>query len=134
VSSGYTLPIDKWTFVTLTFGPSGVNFYVNGNMVYSSSIATSGETFTPLIGWDDGSSDYWEGDIANSQIYNTSLSANDIQALYQEGIGGAPINLQNLIGWWPLNGNANDYSGNGNNGVPSNVVFVSNWYSGYTPP
>jgi len=72
--------------------------------------------------------------IANVQIYNTSLSQSELQALYQEGIGGAPIDLQNLIGWWPLNGNANDYSGNGNNGVPTNVIFVSNWYSGYTPP
>jgi len=76
----------------------------------------------------------FNGTIANVQIYNTSLSANEIQALYLEGIGGAPINLQHLVGWWPLNGNANDYSGNGNNGVPSNVIFVSNWYSGYTPP
>ncbi|MGC8622958.1 MAG: hypothetical protein ACP5UC_03285, partial [Candidatus Micrarchaeia archaeon] len=74
------------------------------------------------------------GSIANMQIYNTSLSANEIQALYQEGIGGAPINLQNLVAWYPLNGNANDYSGNGNNGVPNGVNFVSNWYSGYTPP
>ncbi|MGC8495800.1 MAG: LamG-like jellyroll fold domain-containing protein [Candidatus Micrarchaeia archaeon] len=74
------------------------------------------------------------GYIANIQIYNTSLSANEIRALYQEGIGGAPINLQNLVAWYPLNGNANDYSGNGNNGQMSNVDFVSNWYSGYTPP
>ncbi|MGC8670184.1 MAG: hypothetical protein ACP5TL_03475, partial [Candidatus Micrarchaeia archaeon] len=74
------------------------------------------------------------GSIANLQIYNVSLSQPQIQALYQEGIGGAPIDLQNLVGWWPLNGNANDYSGNGNNGVPSNVMFVSNWWSGYTPP
>ncbi|MEM3855902.1 MAG: hypothetical protein QW298_01915 [Candidatus Micrarchaeaceae archaeon] len=37
----------------------------------------------------------------------------------------APIDLQNLVGWWPLNGN---------NGVPSSVTFVGNWYSGYTPP
>jgi len=72
--------------------------------------------------------------IANLHIYNTSLSSNEIQALYQEGIGGAPINLQHLVGWWPLNGNANDYSGNSNNGVPTNVVFVSNWWIGYTPP
>ena len=77
---------------------------------------------------------YMNGYVANLQFYNTSLSANEIQALYLEGIGGAPIDLQNLVGWWPLNGNANDYSGNGNNGVPTNVIFVSNWYSGYTPP
>ncbi|MGC8888874.1 MAG: hypothetical protein ACP5K3_02820, partial [Candidatus Micrarchaeia archaeon] len=64
----------------------------------------------------------------------TSLSANEIQTLYLEGIGGAPIDLQHLVGWWPLNGDANDYSGNGNNGVPTNVIFVSNWWQGYTPP
>ena len=23
-----------------------------------------------------------------------------------------------LVGWWPFNGNANDESGNGNNGIP----------------
>jgi len=77
---------------------------------------------------------YMNGYIANLQIYNTSLSANEIQALYLEGIGGAPIDLRHLVGWWPLNGNANDYSGNGNNGQIHNVNFVSNWYSGYTPP
>jgi hypothetical protein len=76
----------------------------------------------------------FNGSIANVQIYNTSLSPSEIQALYQEGIGGAPIDLQNLVGWWPLNGNANDYSGNGNNGVPNGVTFTSNWWSGYTPP
>ena len=75
------------------------------------------------------------GEIANVQLYNASLSANEIQALYLEGIGGAPVNLQHLVGWWPLNGNANDYSGNGNNGqIIGSVNFVSNWYSGYTPP
>jgi hypothetical protein len=76
----------------------------------------------------------FNGLIANVQIYNTSLSPSEIQALYQEGIGGAPIRLQNLVGWWPLNGNANDYSGNGHNGVPNGVTFTSNWWSGYTPP
>jgi hypothetical protein len=77
---------------------------------------------------------YFSGYISNVQVYNTALSANDIQALYQEGIGGAPINLQHLVAWWPLNGNADDYSGNDNNGHINNVNFVSNWYSSYTPP
>jgi hypothetical protein len=69
------------------------------------------------------------------QLYNTSLSPSEIQALYQEGIGGAPIDLQHLVGWWPLNGDANDYSGNGNNGqMYDKITFVSNWWQGYTPP
>ena len=75
---------------------------------------------------------YFAGMIADLQIYNTSLDYASVNALYQEGIGGAPIDLQNLVGWWPLNGNANDYSGNGNDGVPTNVVFTSSWINGYT--
>jgi len=77
---------------------------------------------------------HFSGYISNVQVYNTSLSKSEIQALYLEGIGGAPIDLQHLVAWWPLNGNANDYSGNGNNGQINNVNFVSNWWSGYTPP
>ena len=71
----------------------------------------------------------------NSKLsYHCTFSKNT-QALYLEGIGGAPIDLQYLVGWWPLNGNANDYSGNGNNGqINGGVTFVSNWWSGYTPP
>ncbi|MGC8688398.1 MAG: hypothetical protein ACP5RQ_03310, partial [Candidatus Micrarchaeia archaeon] len=76
----------------------------------------------------------YNGLLANIQFYNTSLSSNEIQSLYQEGIGGVPINLQNLTGWWPLNGNANDYSGNNQNGIPNNVVFTSLWENGYNQP
>ncbi|MGC8537931.1 MAG: LamG-like jellyroll fold domain-containing protein, partial [Candidatus Micrarchaeia archaeon] len=83
---------------------------------------------------DVGGGSSFDGSIANVQIYNTALSANDIKALYQEGIGGAPIKIQNLVGWWPLNGNANDYSGNDNNGVANGVTYTNNWYSGYTAP
>ncbi|MGC8777038.1 MAG: hypothetical protein ACP5P2_03845 [Candidatus Micrarchaeia archaeon] len=42
--------------------------------------------------------------------------------------------MQHLLAWWPLNGDANDYSGNGNNGQINGVTFVSNWWQGYTPP
>ncbi|MEM3415659.1 MAG: LamG domain-containing protein, partial [Thermoproteota archaeon] len=134
---------NKWQMISASAsgGTSGtVSFYINGQFISSNSLSTQVQTGSNW-GWNIGAQAYCSGtrgaangSIANVQLYNTSLSASAIQALYQEGIGGAPINLQNLVGWWPLNGNANDYSGNGNNGVPSNVMFVSNWYSGYTPP
>ena len=28
-----------------------------------------------------------------------------------------------LVGWWPFNGNANDESGNGNDGIPTNITY-----------
>ena len=72
--------------------------------------------------------------ISNVQLYNTSLSKAEITALYQEGIGGAPIDPNHIVGWWPLNGNAQDYSGNNNNGVPTAVTYTSTWTSGYVQP
>ena len=126
-------PLNKWSFVVATY-------YNNNYLVYLQ--ATSQSLSLPVqnlvqgyiyIGFNFINNYYFSGSIANVQIYNTALSSNDIQALYQEGIGGAPINLQNLVGWWPLNSNTNDYSGNDNNGVASGVTYSSSWYSGYTP-
>ena len=77
----------------------------------------------------------YQGSISNIQIYNTSLSGSEIKTLYSEGIGAPPMPTQNLVGWWPLNGDANDYSGNNNNGALHNVAMNSSWTSGYiTPP
>jgi len=130
--------IGSWNYVAVVITPDGSNrnvtLYLNGVQYnLTNLLAPKVQQGNALIG-DSTEGDEFYGQIANVQIYNTTLSANEIQALYLEGIGGAPIDLQNLIGWWPLNGNANDYSGNDNNGVPTNVIFVSNWYSGYTPP
>ena len=71
---------------------------------------------------------------ANVQLYNTSLTTNELQALYIEGIGGAPLVLQNLVGWWPLNGDIKDYGGNGFNGYANAMTFSTQWYSSYVPP
>jgi hypothetical protein len=52
-------------------------------------------------------------------------SASSIKQLYNKGITAQPINSSNVIGWWPLNGNANDYSGYGNDGTPTGVQYQS---------
>jgi len=133
--SPLTVTNNTWNFIAVTYiGGTSVAAYSNGQYATGSISSPLTTPLTNLYIGCDNSGVYYKGLIANVQIYNTSLSANDLQALYQEGIGGAPIDLQHLVGWWPLNGNANDYSGNGNNGQINNVTFVSNWYSGYTPP
>jgi len=137
VSSSTLVNNNEWHQVVGIFQATGSGYiYVDGRLVAGpltvNNIVSNGNN---QIGVQLPSDNlYFRGDIANVQLYNTSLSASEIQALYQEGIGGAPIDLQNLVAWWPLNGNANDYSGNGNNGQISNVNFVSSWYSSYTPP
>ena len=136
VSPAYAL--NSWIFVayeyngTYQIGYTGYdgNLQKTDNIPYN-SFNTQGTTL--YIGQGLDRADFM-GYISNVQVYNASLSQSEIQALYQEGIGGAPIKVQNLIAWYPLNGNTNDYSGNDNNGVASGVTYSSSWYSGYSAP
>jgi hypothetical protein len=115
--------------MAINFTSNSVKVYRNGNLQFAIDPSSSlGPTSINSI------SDSGVILSSNIQMYNTTLSSNDIQALYQEGIGGAPINVNNLVGWWPLNGNANDYSGNGNDGTTTNVIYTSAWTSGYSTP
>ena len=136
-------PLDgNWHFVTVVIGGYG-QYDVANDIVYvdgqaesmSGSPTDSGLPITKTGPVYIGAAQYnFAGSIANFQFYNTTLSANDINTLYNEGIGGAPIDITNLVGWWPLNGNANDYSGNQNNGAATNVIYTTSWTNGYTSP
>ena len=145
----YSVPSHQWTFVAVTLSNGGVGtgtstFYVNGQNVGTSSLAQ--EEYNPGtyyfgIGSNTGAylggtqtAGSFNGSISNLQIYNTSLSPAAIAYLYREGIGGEPTSLNHLVGWWPLNGNANDYSGNENNGVNANIIYTNGWTYEYTAP
>lgn len=79
------------------------------------------------------SSPYY-GQISNVQLYSTALSGSQALTLYLDGIGAVPVDLNNIVGWWPLNGDANDYSGESQDGTLNNVTFLSNWMSTYSTP
>jgi len=121
---------NNWNFVAFVQNGANVALYYN-NEQFTGVLST--DTLNMPIGTGEpvdigsgqfGAGQYFHGYIADIQLYNTSLSAAQVQQLYQEGIGGAPISNAGLVGWWPLNGNANDYSGNGNQGTPYNVNFM----------
>ena len=127
-----------WNQLTFEWGSAvgGLEVWVNDGTPQTcgqSSFPTGWETTNMYLGYGYGENS-WEGYLSNIQIYNTTLSSTEVTALYDEGIGGAPIRPQNLVGWYPLNGNANDYSGNNNNGQLNNVQFSSSWENGYTAP
>ena len=131
---GPSAPINanEWNFVAYTVNIPGnaINVYTDGKLYGTSKV--SGQYYTGPGTFGIG----YEGMVAgfaNVQFYNGTLSANSIMSLYDGGIGGAPIELQSLVGWWPLNGNANDYSGNNNNGNAANVMYTGSWTSGYSP-
>ncbi|MDE1851998.1 MAG: LamG domain-containing protein [Candidatus Micrarchaeota archaeon] len=136
-TSTTNLQSKTWYFYTVTYnsGTNQVTVYVN--TVPGSSVGVAGTLPTKYTDNKIGvtyTGGAWAGYISNVQLYNTSLDSASIKALYLEGIGGTPINVQNLVGWWPLNGNANDYSGNNNQGTATNTVWNANWQSGYTAP
>jgi hypothetical protein len=125
----------RWHQCVVTSIQNGqMNLYIDG--VLENSTTNSGGTITntrPIqIGGDPFlGGKYLNGSIANIQIYNTALTPQEIQYLYQEGLGGGPVRLQNLVAWWPLNGDAKDYSGNNLHGtIYGGVTFVQN----YNPP
>jgi hypothetical protein len=140
VSSGIILSEDKWYFLSCAYDGSTLDSYVNGMLASSGSLSgfsTSLSTFS--LGADMGPGDatagyYTNGQISNLQVYNTALSSNSISALYTEGIGGSPIDLSNLVGWWPLNGNADDYSGNGYDGNTIDISYTGSWVNAYSQP
>jgi hypothetical protein len=39
----------------------------------------------------------------------------------------APVDPNHIVGWWPLNGDTNDYSGNNNNGAPTAITYLSQY-------
>jgi Concanavalin A-like lectin/glucanases superfamily len=135
--SGGTINTNNWYFLTGTFDGNYLTLYINGQYVgrtaYSGQIGTPASFTSELGGMGYNTNLYTlSGMLSNVQVYNASLDANQISALYTEGIGGAPIDPNHVVGWWPLNGNANDYSGNNNGGTATNIIYTGLWTQGYT--
>ena len=127
-----TLNNFTWYLLTGVYNPNkdNISLYVNGVLAASGSDSVTPSSFTPtgnLYEYTMGgvtSPDFY-GNMSDAQAYNVPLSGYQIMELYKEGLHGAPITTNGLVGWWPLNGNANDYSGYNNNGVAINVKWVS---------
>lgn len=121
----------KFYSVVLTYGSGALKFYINGAMTAENSSAE------PLLIKSENlmlgrpnipvgvASKAFNGIIADVQIYNTTLNANQVQALYQGGMAAPPITLtSNVLGWWPLEGDTNDYS-RYHYGFAQNISFVN---------
>lgn len=112
-----TFNLGKWYYIDISLNNGGtgsgvIRFYANGQLILKTSgqMEDSNAYYNMLgNGYQNGISTPFEGYISDIQIYNSTLSLNEIQTLYQEGIEGVPIDRYNLIGWWPLNGNIQQY-------------------------
>ncbi len=120
---------NQWNFIVAQFNTtSGIGtIYINGTLTANTALGGFAQTArtTGYIGDYNGSYYFFNGIIANVQIYNASLSQAQVSSLYAQGIAAMPLPSVPLTAWWPLNGNANDYSVNANNGNAVSVSFNS---------
>ena len=139
ITVGSLLQANKWYFLTGVYDGSYVWLYVNG--VRSSSLAYSGGIGIPssfsnylgalAIGDAPISPKRQSGKYPNLQhLHLCCRGAGALQGRYWRGTNPAA----NLVGWWPLNGDTNDYSSNENIGAPTSITYSSTWQSGYTHP
>jgi hypothetical protein len=130
VYHGYGISNSSWNFLAISISNGQANFYANGAPACTITIAGGPYSINALSigGAIPGVSGY-NGLISNVQIYNTTLGAGQISQIYQQGVAGAPLNNSainfKLLAWYPLEGNANDYSGNGSNATTANVIYIS---------
>jgi hypothetical protein len=130
----WSLSTGRWYMVSMVLqnvtGAENLYYVYLNKTLASKGSASSSAYGIPQVdyldfGYGPGSSPAMYGSLADIQIYTYNTSSAQIAKLFLEGVGGAPLSNANLIGWWPLDGNANDYSGNNNNGVATNVQWVS---------
>ncbi|MGC8572114.1 MAG: LamG domain-containing protein [Candidatus Micrarchaeia archaeon] len=137
--STVNVPYNQWINIIASYNGTYVNFYINGTFAgdaqYSATLSPGIDSVLVIGGNpNSGCRNNFQGNFSNLQIYNISLSNDQAKTLYEEGIGGAPIDLNYLVAWYPLNGNPNDYSGYNENGAAFNVIYTSLWQNGYSVP
>ncbi|EET90424.1 MAG: LamG domain-containing protein [Candidatus Micrarchaeales archaeon] len=122
-------PLRTWNLVTAVYNGTAYNVYLNGVLIWSKAESLSSATkgnfeIGSTTEYGNGGNQFF-GYVKNVQIYDAPLTQSQIQQEYQYGLNGGPVDRQALLGWYPLNGNANDYSGNGNNGQLNNITSVN---------
>jgi hypothetical protein len=115
--NGIVFP-NTWHNIVVTYNSTGVStsnayIYLDGVRVGSGSFSLCGSSSANFV--IGGGQTPFSGSISNIQAYNSVLSSYQAARLYYEGIEGIAVPSK-LVGWWPLNGNANDISGRGYNG------------------
>jgi len=137
VFSSSTLSINTWYYIAMVATQTSASIYINGSLDNSGSLngfsfyaqqSTSIGAFRGTVG--GGSVAFLDGSLDQLRIFNTALDPLEVEALYTEELcicGGTVDTLDILddsscIALYPLDGNANDLSGN-YSGTPTNVSY-----------
>ena len=138
VTNQTNLNSGQWTHVIGVKEATNWKIFVNGVLNNTSSgtfnydlnsgfnliIGVQNDNFNPTT--------YWDGLIDDIGIWNRALTQQEITNLYNSSAyvpcasPAFPANLASgLVGYWPFCGDANDESGNGNNGTVNGATLTS---------
>jgi hypothetical protein len=129
-----TQEVNTWTHVVLV-NSGGINsLYINGILIDVAIAPSTLQGQEPGSYLKFGNGDFlptisFNGLLDDIGIYNRALSEQEIQSLYTGTTPppcvSLPSNLQQgLVGYWPFCGNANDESGNGNDGTVNGATLT----------
>ena len=131
---------NAWQQLTAVFTDSMISTYINGVLIAEENIGLplSWSSEPIILGGTEGTGNNpypYLGSLDDVGIWNLALTPAEITSLYtgepvvQPACAELDPVLQNgLVGYWPFCGNANDESGNGNDGVVSEAVPTNDRY------
>ena len=130
ISTGYSVKSNQWSHVAFSFDNGQIKTYVNGQLIYKyDRIGTIGDANTNQnelrIGNRQGDriSDYFEGEIDEVRVWNTTRTQAEIQTNLSQKLTGTE---QGLVGYWNFEESTgdkvNDLTANNNQGTLTNGV------------
>tara|TARA_R110000824_G_scaffold371694_1_gene561458 strand:+ start:210 stop:980 length:771 start_codon:yes stop_codon:yes gene_type:complete len=100
--------IGEWVNSVITVDTGGTsNLYVNGVSKAASTSVPQITPTNPVIGCLNGASNFLDGKIDEVAIFDSTLSATDVTAIYNSGVPGVPADLSDLspVNWWRMGEN-----------------------------
>ncbi|MDA8763660.1 thrombospondin type 3 repeat-containing protein, partial [Flavobacteriaceae bacterium] len=143
-NTGVSINPGSWQHVVAIYDNGAMRFYFNGTEYTTNQNEgnhSSSGMFT--IGGNQSHSphNYYRGQIDEVAVWNEALSANEITALYNSGVGldassnsGDYTSSSNLVGYFKMDEGSgttiSDSSGNGASGTLNNMNASSDWIQG----
>jgi hypothetical protein len=126
---------NSWKHIVVVFNGSNVKHFVNGVQVNSQPLVGLMDTCfggkLKFGAWWQSGPDYLNGKLDDIGIWNRALTQQEITNMYNgvnysdtcNAVSGSLVN--GLVAYYPFCGNANDQSGNGNNGTVNGATLVT---------